>query len=424
VDVDSLDNVIVVGDDANSGWRIMRFDSSGNSLWNYTYSSGSGSIAYDVTTDSNNNIIVAGYQGTNSAWRIMKFNPANPLSCGSLSKDQSCQLNWTVNVTGAKNSGQWIDVNFSSEYVWNDTDDALIVISPGWLIVTLSTPTPNTQTNWFQNISYWINATVECKYGDCGIVNGTARYGATNPNTAINTTTGATPFYITGFENPESCGNLNQSQSCQLNWTVNVTGAKNTIWKIDVNFSSNYTDYNIWNDTDDAIIKIILVLIARASGTALYYYTGQRVNGNITIIPVESPEDKYTGTVTNGEWSSDFYIYREDIQYITMIVDDNQKMGYNELKLNTPTTAALNCTTQNISLSGYSVDVNSGSPITSGNVKISVLDTDYTNTTTFSGNWGINIHPCLISGKTYTLQILISDNTGKGGEILQKYPAK
>jgi hypothetical protein len=354
----------------------------------------------------------------------MKFNPANPLSCGSLSKDQSCQLNWTVNVTGVKNSGYKIDVNFSSEYVWNDTDDALIVISPGWLIVTLSTPTPNIQTNWFQNISYWINATVECKYGDCGIVNGTARYGATNPNTAINTTTGATPFYITGFENPESCGNLNQSQSCQLNWTVNVTGAKNTIWKIDVNFSSNYTDYNIWNDTDDAIIKIILVLVARVRGIALYYYTGQRVNGNITIIPVESSEDKSISTVTNGEWSSDFYIYREDIQYITMIVDDNQKMGYNELKLNNPTTAALNCTTQNISLSGYSVDVNSGSPITSGNVKISVLDTDYTNTTTFSGNWGINIHPCLISGKTYTLQILISDNTGKRGEILQKYPAK
>lgn len=161
-------------------------------------------------------------------------------------------------------------------------------------------------------------------------------------------------------------------------------------------------------------------------GTALYYYTGERVDGNVTVIPVENPENKTNTTFTNGEWSLDFDMITSDVLYLTFIIDDNEKIGYNQLKLdnNNPNTAALNCTTQNISLSGYSLDVNSGSPITSGNVRVSALDTDYTNTTSFSGTWGIDFYPCLISGKIYTLQILVSDNTGKRGEILQKYPAR
>jgi len=94
------------------------------------------------------------------------------------------------------------------------------------------------------------------------------------------------------------------------------------------------------------------------------------------------------------------------------------------MKLTTPSTAKLNCTTQSISVLGYSLDV-SGSVTTSGNVRISVLGTDYTSTTTFTGQtWSIDFHPCLIPGQIYTLQILVSDNTGRRGEILQKYPAK
>jgi len=102
----------------------------------------------------------------------------------------------------------------------------------------------------------------------------------------------------------------------------------------------------------------------------------------------------------------------------------NQKKGYNQMKLTTPSVAEVECTTQNISVSGYSLDV-SGSGTTFGNVRISALGTDYTNTTAFTGQtWSIDFYPCLISGQIYTLQILISDNTGKRGEILQKYPAK
>jgi hypothetical protein len=161
-----------------------------------------------------------------------------------------------------------------------------------------------------------------------------------------------------------------------------------------------------------------------ASGIALDYYTGQRINGNITAIPLENPENKKSAIVTNGEWSMSFDILAEDVEHLVFVVEDDQKKGYNLMKLPTPSSARLNCTTQNISLSGFSVDAGTGSVITSGSVKLSVLGTDYTNTTSFTGTWNIGLHPCLIPGQVYTLQILVSDNTGKRGEILQKYPAK
>jgi len=115
----------------------------------------------------------------------------------------------------------------------------------------------------------------------------------------------------------------------------------------------------------------------------------------------------------------------EDVEHLTFIVKSQEKIGYNQMKLITTSSVKVSCTTQNISVSGYSVDAGSGNSITSGNVRISVLGTDYTNTTAITGEtWSIDFHPCLISGEVYTLQILISNNTGKRGEILQKYPAK
>jgi len=55
--------------------------------------------------------------------------------------------------------------------------------------------------------------------------------------------------------NKQYCGALNANDACQLNWTINVTGAVNTAYKIDVNFSSSSSSVTE-NDTDDAVIKI------------------------------------------------------------------------------------------------------------------------------------------------------------------------
>ncbi len=168
-----------------------------------------------------------------------------------------------------------------------------------------------------------------------------------------------------------------------------------------------------------------LAYAVHVDGVSLYYYTGEKFDGNVTIIPVENPKNKTTVNFTDGQWSIDFDMITEDVQYLTFIIDDNEKIGYTQVKLdNDNPRKTTGCSIQNISVSGYAVNVNSGNPITSGNVRVSILDTDYTNITSFSGEWNIDFHPCLISGKIYTLYILISDNTGKTGEMFQTYPAR
>jgi uncharacterized delta-60 repeat protein len=78
--VDSHDNIIVVGYDSllcNYQWRIMKFNSTGSLVWeNATNPSSSIDVAQAVAIDSNDNIIVVGYDNSlsNNQWRIMEFN--------------------------------------------------------------------------------------------------------------------------------------------------------------------------------------------------------------------------------------------------------------------------------------------------------------------------------------------------------------
>jgi mannan endo-1,4-beta-mannosidase len=79
----------------------------------------------------------------------------------------------------------------------------------------------------------------------------------TNPNmTDVSDTIGDIPFH-TVEENPQSCGSLKQGQTCQLNWTINATGAWHTKWYVDVKFNSSYTPNVVANDTNDSTINIV-----------------------------------------------------------------------------------------------------------------------------------------------------------------------
>jgi outer membrane protein assembly factor BamB len=55
--------------------------------------------------------------------------------------------------------------------------------------------------------------------------------------------------------NPYSFGVLNDGDTEQVNWTVNATGSLNSIYAIDVNFSSNVSQVSA-NNTSDAYIRI------------------------------------------------------------------------------------------------------------------------------------------------------------------------
>jgi len=63
-------------------------------------------------------------------------------------------------------------------------------------------------------------------------------------------------MYAKISKNLLSCGSLSKDQSCQLNWTVNTTGAIGSEWKIGVLFNSSSTDVDD-NHTNNATIRII-----------------------------------------------------------------------------------------------------------------------------------------------------------------------
>jgi parallel beta-helix repeat protein len=66
----------------------------------------------------------------------------NKSSCGPMLKNQYCYLKWYVNVTGNQGTSHKIDVNFTFNSLWNDTEDAVIKI------------TENIPPTWFDNKIY------------------------------------------------------------------------------------------------------------------------------------------------------------------------------------------------------------------------------------------------------------------------------
>lgn len=158
-----------------------------------------------------------------------------------------CTIRWRVYANDTSNN--W---NVSEIFYYKTT-------TPAYLEVNLITPLPNVITNIKQYSTFWVNASVTCRNGNCGDVIGTIRYNSSSsePNTPISSNP-STPFYLVNYPSSQSCGTLNRDQSCTLSWLVNVTGDPNTVWKIGVLFSSSY---DIQNHTSNATISIFFCTI-------------------------------------------------------------------------------------------------------------------------------------------------------------------
>jgi len=156
-----------------------------------------------------------------------------------------------------------------------------ITAPTGKLIVKLLLPSPAVTTQVGQNKTFVVNATVNCTNGNCGNVQGTVRYNASsnNPDTAISTTQGDTPFWTN--TNPKSCSNnpLNEGDSCTLTWNVNATGNLHTYWKIGVLFTGSSASSN---HTENATVEISIVLILHLSDNLINsYYLNPDCTGSI-----------------------------------------------------------------------------------------------------------------------------------------------
>jgi len=93
---------------------------------------------------------------------------------------------------------------------------------PGYLEVSLIEPPISLTLAKYQNFT--INATVYCRGGVCGNVNGTLRYNQTSmyPDSSVSTIENAQPFYVQEIDpaSMKACSNnpLNEDDFCSIIW--------------------------------------------------------------------------------------------------------------------------------------------------------------------------------------------------------------
>jgi hypothetical protein len=218
-----------------------------------------------------------------------------------------CTIRWCVYANDTSNN-------------WNGTSCVTpfsYVTTVAYLEVNLITPKPTLTTNVVQNSTFLVNATVFCRAGPCGYVNGTLMYNLTSPypDTAVNTSYGDKPFFIN--ETPalamKACSNnpLNADDFCNLTWVVNVTGDVGTDWKLGVYFNSSYTEVQP-NSTANATVTITSCTVdftlqwsSISFGELLPNTYNNSAPGNTNNI--------YNITVNPGSCNLDFYIRGSDL---------------------------------------------------------------------------------------------------------------
>jgi hypothetical protein len=186
----------------------------------------------------------------------------------------------------------------------------------GYLEVNLINPPSPYST--MQNQTFKANASVTCRDGPCGEVNGTIRYNSSssNPNTDIPTSS-STPFYLTQGSQPQTCGIMTQNQQCQLNWTVNATGNVNTDWKIGVLFSSNQSGVAS-NHTSNSTVTIISCSDSITLWNPATISFGEAPPNKTQEVNATSNSQKiYNITVNSGSCTLDLWIKGTDLENTT-----------------------------------------------------------------------------------------------------------
>jgi len=182
---------------------------------------------------------------------------------GLLQKGTTMTLYYVFNITPAKSCVYpvYFLINDTSENAGSYDYSTYNVTAIGMMMNSaLNAPPDNTIVPKDRNFA--INATTVCMEGECGIVNGTARYNNTGPTADTKIPVGSgNPFYIQDGPNPKSCGFMSEGESCTLTWSVNATGTLRDHHEIDVEFTSTYPTNNDTADSTITIGKILLMTL-------------------------------------------------------------------------------------------------------------------------------------------------------------------
>ena len=247
---------ITLRNDGDANWNILAEDNA--------YHEGL-STSWEIDTVNDIWYIVGPGTKTGGTWSggRVTWDTSNG---GLLQRGDTMTLYYVFNITPGESGTYpiYFLANDTSENAGSYDHSTYNITALGQVNSTLNAPPDNTLVPKDRNFT--INATVWCWYGNCGIVNGTARYNATaqTPDTKIPVGTGS-PLYIHNGPNPKSCGSMSEGESCTLTWSANATGTLRDQHEIDVEFTSTYPTNNDTTDSTITIGKILLMTLGFTS---------------------------------------------------------------------------------------------------------------------------------------------------------------
>ena len=204
---------------------------------------------------------------------------------------------------------------------WNSTScqNPFTYITQGWgyLEVILTEPDTIEPSSITQNFTFVMNASVYCRNGYCGYVNGTSMYNLTSPypDTPINITQGDVPFFVN--ETPsyamKTCSNnpLSNGDFCNLTWIINATGPLNTDWKVGVLFNSSDPEVEP-NNTLNATVSIISCTVDFSVAWSSINF-GQLNPDTYNNSAPGNGNKEYNVTVNPGSCNVDLYMRGTDL---------------------------------------------------------------------------------------------------------------
>jgi hypothetical protein len=174
-----------------------------------------------------------------------------------------------------------------------------------------------------------------------------------------------------------------------------------------------------------------LLSTVEVSARSLYSLTGlQLTSGAVTATILETGESG-AAAISGPQWSVLIYSRTNlNSTAFTLGISTNDtagKSGYVVARVFGPLTLPQQtaCSPQRWRLTGTATDPSSGSFSPSGTARVDVEGTRYTNSTAFSnGFWDVSIEPCLVPGRVYTFQVILSDGGGRSGLIVLRQVAK
>jgi len=354
-----------------------------------------------------NDPITTTYLYTDFVNLTVKTNTTNPQTCGSLSDNQQCQLNWTVNATGdTLPLLHVLDVNFTSSLASvqeNKTDNAFVKITAGDAIA------PTYSLNSANSTLAGTQVEFRLRWND--------NFGLSKGVLSIDNCTGS-------FQNITDSWKSFTGTEDWLNYTVviNSTAGCTIRWKQYANDTSNN-----WNVSEEFSFVTTQLFIYSLKGYALDFTTGLRISSGTVTAMVRETGESNSNSFTNGYWTVDLQSHldyaKNRFNVGIFVSSQDKKAGYYQVRLGSGDFASQSqaCSRKQWHFRGRAIDSETGQFISSGRITVSVMNYKETNTTAFSnGEWDIYFSPCLISGEIYTFQFVVESGNRRSYKFLNQ----